>query len=217
MRSKSLIAVSAAILALSALPAFANQSNAARELSKEERASLANGALVQRPLTQRRGSLDLMGGTSYQVIDAAPEVVWRALLDTPRYARMMPQVLEAKVVRSKGAERTVFVRQGAGPVQKAYYLKVNVHEDQKDITFSVDERRPHDLRAAWGFYNVRPYADGSKTLLAYGVMADLGGGIVVALVRDEVHSWMLKVPQTVKRFVEGRGKKLYQSPVLARR
>jgi hypothetical protein len=71
-------------------------------------------------------------------------------------------------------------------------------------------RRPHDLRAAWGFYNVRPYADGKKTLLAYGVMADIGMGPVGALIGDDVHEWLLKVPWTVKRFVEGSGRHIYK-------
>jgi hypothetical protein len=102
------------------------------------------------------------------------------------------------------------MRQGAGPFEKAYYLTVRIYEDRGDITFSVDERRPHDLRAAWGFYTVRPYADGTKTLLAYGVMADLGVGGLGALIRDDMHDWLLKVPWTVKRFVEGSGRYIYK-------
>jgi hypothetical protein len=170
-------------------------------------------------MVERRGSLELRGGTSYQVIDAPLRVVWRALLDTPYYHRMMPRVLEARVVTERvvtgkskddARERTVFMRQGVGPFEKAYYLDVHIHEERGDITFSVDERRPHDLRAAWGFYTVRPYADGSKTLLAYGVMADIGAGPVGMLAGDDVHEWLLKVPWTVKRFVEGSGRYIYK-------
>jgi hypothetical protein len=160
-------------------------------------------------MQERRGSLELLGGTSYQVIDAPRDVVWRALLDTSHYHRMMPQVLEARLVRAAPSQRTVFMRQGAGFVEASYYLRVKTDEKRGDITFSIDENHPHDLRAAWGFYTVRPYGDGSKTLLAYGVMADIGGGMLRAMMRNEVHDWMLKVPWTVKRFVEGSGKKLY--------
>ena len=45
-----------------------------------------------------------------------------------------------------------------------------------DITFELDRRRPHDVDAAWGFWNLRPYRDG-RVLVTYGVMADFGGGI----------------------------------------
>jgi hypothetical protein len=192
------------------LAAIASAGNGNRDFSREERASLAAGGLVSRPMVERRGSLELRGGTSFQVIDAPMRVVWRALLDTSHYHRMMPRVLEARLVRDETRERTVFMRQGVGPFEKAYYLSVRIHEERGDITFSVDEKRPHDLRAAWGFYTVRPYGDGSKTLLAYGVMADIGAGPVGLLAGDEVHEWLLKVPWTVKRFVEGSGRYLYK-------
>jgi hypothetical protein len=200
-----------ALCAASLLAAIAHAGNGGqRELSQEERADLDRGALVRRPIVERRGSLQLMGGTSYQVIDAPLKVVWSALLDTEHYHRMMPRVLEAKVVSGEGNERTVFMRQGAGPFERAYYLTVRTYEDRGDITFSVDERRPHNVRAAWGFYTVRPYADGKKTLLAYGVMADLDVGGIGAFLRDDMHEWLLKVPWTVKRFVEGSGRYIYK-------
>ena len=72
----------------------------------------------------------------------------------------------------------------------------------------MDQDRPHDLRAAWGFYTVRPYGNG--TLLVYGIMADLGGGFISALVQDAVHEWMLKTPWMIKRFVEGSGRWIYK-------
>lgn len=181
-----------------------------RDFSEEERASLAAGDLVRRPLSERRGSLELMGGTSYQVIDAPLRVVWKALLDTQYYHRMMPRVIESRVVSIGEGKRTVFMRQGAGPFERAYYLTVQIHEDRGEISFKVDDRRPHDLRAAWGFYSVHPYDSGQKTLLAYGVMADLNVGAFAAWLRDDVHDWLLKVPWTVKRFVEGSGRYIYK-------
>jgi hypothetical protein len=186
-----------------------------RDFSSEERASLAAGALVRRPLSERRGSLELLGGTSYQVIDAPQRVVWNALLDTQYYHRMMPRVLESRLVSAGQGKRTVFMRQGAGPFERAYFLTVHLHEDRGEISFNVDDQRPHDLRAAWGFYTLRPYDGGRKTLLAYGVMADLNVGAFGAWVRDDVHDWLLKVPWTVKRFVEGSGRYIYKQTWLS--
>lgn len=181
-----------------------------RGFTASEAARLEAGHLVQRRAEREQGSLRLVGGSSWQVIDARPEVVWKALLDTQHYPRMMPQVLEAKLVAQEDRKRTVFMRQGAsGLVEKTYYLDVRIDEGRKDITFSIDEQRPHDLRAAWGFYTVRPYK-GGRTLLAYGVMADIGDGLLVGLVRDEVHEWMLRTPWMIKRFVEGSGRALYE-------
>jgi hypothetical protein len=199
------------VMLLSAASAAVIAGNGAnRDFSTQERESLAAGALVSRPMVEHRGSLELRGGTSFQVIDAPLRVVWQALLDTSHYPRMMPRVIEAKVVQDDARERTVFMRQGAGPFEKAYYLTVRMYQERGDITFSVDERRPHDLRAAWGFYTVRPYADGNKTLLAYGVMADIGLSALGSWMRGDVHEWLLKVPWTVKRFVEGSGRHIYK-------
>lgn len=191
-----------------ALPAAAGMGE--RGFTALERAQLEAGELVQRPAERRQGSLELLGGSSWQVIDAAPETVWQALLDTPHYPRMMPQVLEARLVRDDTTKRTVFMRQGAsGFMEKHYYLDVRIDEARRDITFSIDQQRPHDLRAAYGFYTVRPYK-GRRTLLAYGVMADIGDGLLVGLVRDEVHEWMLKTPWMIKQFVEHTGRHIYK-------
>ena len=180
--------------------------------TRDEWRRLAAGQLVLRPAVQKKGGLRLMGGSSWQVIDAPPQMVWRALLDTAHYGKMMPQVLEARLVRARENVRTVFVRQGAsGLLEASYYLKVQVHEPARDITFAVDDRMPHDmLKAAWGFYAVRPYGGGDKTLLAYGVMADIGGGPLMGLMRDSVHEWMLRTPFLIKKFVEGRGRTIYR-------
>ena len=176
----------------------------------EEWRKLDAGQTVIRPATRTQNGLRLMGGSSWQVIDAAPSSVWRALLDTSRYHKMMPEVLEARLVRGDANERTVFMRQGSrGLMEARYYLKVRVYEDRQDITFAVDEQKPHEqLKAAWGFYTVRPYK-GGRTLLAYGIMADIGEGLLAGVVRNEVHEWMLKTPWLVKRFLEGSGRRLY--------
>jgi hypothetical protein len=180
--------------------------------TKEEWRKLDAGETVIRSATRIQGGLRLMGGSSWQVIDAAPSSVWRALLDTSRYHKMMPEVLEARLVHKDAAQRTVFMRQGASGVLEArYYLKVHVYEDRQDITFSVDDHLPHQLlKAAWGFYTVRPYK-GGKTLLAYGVMADIGEGLLAGVMRTDVHEWMLRTPWMVKRFLEGSGRRLYLS------
>jgi hypothetical protein len=178
------------------------------QLSAAELQRLGEGELVERRLFREQGELRLMGGTSWQVIDAVPEVVWQALLDTPYYDRMLPQVAEARVITDAGRNRTLFVRHGRGLLQTSYYLDVQLDHQRRDMSFRVDTSRPHGIRAAWGFYAVRSYAEG-KTLLVYGVMADIGDGLGTMLLRGSVHEWMMKVPWMVKRFVEGSGRYLY--------
>lgn len=181
------------------------------QLTGEEWTRLNAGELVQRPTTRQRGGVKLMGGSSWQLINASPDVVWRALLDTPHYPRMMPQVLEARLVQAGDDQRTVFMRQGsAGLFEASYYLNVKLDAARRGISFSVDDRRPHDVvEAVWGVYSVRPYGEG-KTLLAYSVMADIRGGLIADMMRSSMHDWMLRTPWMIKRFIEGSGRWIYK-------
>lgn len=183
--------------------------DAADKLTASEQRQLQRGELVERRLTRERDGMRLIGGSSYQVINAAPDVVWRAVLDTQYYPRTLPQVTEARLVQDAGLRRTVFLRHGNGLVQTSYYLDVQLDHARREMNFRVDETRPRGIRAAWGFYAVRAYP-GERTMLAYGVMADLGDGLARALLRRSVHEWMMKVPFMVKRFVEGSGRYIYR-------
>ena len=197
-----------AIVALGLLPAQFVAGDAGDRFSDDELARLERGELLQRRSTIERDGLRLMGGTSWQVIDAAPSSVWRALLDTGHYSKMLPQVTEARVVRESGDDRTLYLQHGNAVAHTSYYLDLHVDRDKHRITFSVDATRPRSIRAGFGVYTVRPYRDG-RSLLVYGVMADIGDGPLRALLRPTVHEWMMKVPWMVKRFVEGSGRDLY--------
>ena len=180
----------------------------APQLSRRELSELASGKLVTRPQSVRRGHRQLMGGTSYQVIDLPPAAVFEALLDTPRYPRLLPQVSKARLVARSGGSRKVYLRQGSGLIQLEYYLDLTIDRDAQEVSFRLDEERPHGLRAAFGLYSVRRYSR-DRTLLVFGIMADIGDGLLRSLVRDSVHEWMLKVPWTIKRFLEGSGRSRY--------
>lgn len=180
-----------------------------RPLTAEEWRSLGRDELVTHPTIERRGSLRLIGGSSWQVIDAKPSAVWQAVLDTSRYHRMLPRVNYAKLLQKSARERTVFVTHTVGMSDVSYFLKVKTYPERWDVTFALDDTRPHDIRAAWGFYSIRPYGNG-KTLLSYGAMIDVGDGLIASLVRTNVQEWALKVPWMIKRFVEGSGRWIYR-------
>lgn len=188
-----------------------------QDLTESERAALEAGELVTRPQEQRRGNVQLLGGMSYQVIDERPEVVWQALMDTSLYPRMLPVVQEARLLSAVDNHRKVEVQQGRGFIHVGYVLDLEIDEGAQEIAFRIDQEQPHDLNAAWGLYSLRPYGS-DRTLLAYAIMADIGHGLLRSLVRDSVHEWMLKVPWTIKRFMEGSYRKLRQAqpPTLGR-
>lgn len=211
MRARAALmpALAGAVLAssLALAPAGAQEQ---RGFTAEERRRLDDGELVVRPVARRRGALRLIGGSSWQVIDLPPEVTWRALCDAGSYDRMLPAAQETRVVAHRPGQRVVRVSHAVGFVSARYHLRMRYDHERRDISFSLDERRPNDLRAAWGFLSVAPFeGDPERSLVSYGVMADLGGGVLGGILRGQIHEWMLRVPRTIRDYLHGAGRDRY--------
>lgn len=149
-----------------------------------------------------------MGGVSWQVLKLPPKAVWKVLNDPARYRRWLPEVKSARVVARGTNQVVVHLQHGGSVVEAGYYLKIRFHPERRDVTFVLDDRWPHSIRAAWGFFTVRQYGR-RRSLLAYGVMADIGSGLFTGLMRSTVHEWMLKVPLLMRRYAEGSARKRY--------
>ncbi len=187
-------------LALAVLPVAAQE----RGFTAEELSRLEHGRLVARPVSRRRGSLRLIGGSSWQVVNQPVDVTWRALCDARSYRRMLPGADHAEVVAHSSGQRVVRVSHAAGFVHASYHLRMTYDQARRDIAFQLDDQRPNDLRAAWGFISVGPFQDDSdKTLVSYGVMADVGGGVLGGILRGQIHEWMLRVPTTIREYLRG--------------
>lgn len=209
MRSGTVVA-----LLLALVPAFvastgSGQLSIREALSSAERAQLSRGQIVLRRTTERRGPLTLIGGTSFQVVDLPPGAVWRALHDDPEHIRqMLPQVQGARLIRQAENLRVIRFDHRAGMVRASYAMRFQYDDSQKAVLFQLDESQPHSIRAGWGFMRVRSWGDG-QTLLSYGAMVDVGDGLISGLVRPTLHEWILKVPWTLKNYVEGSGRERY--------
>jgi hypothetical protein len=176
---------------------------AARPFSQDEERRLRAGELVARPSSEERDGLRLIGGTSWQLVDAPPEQVFRALCDTSRYARMLPAVTGSSLLHEQPGYHRVRLEHKKGPIGISYEVGARFYQERLDVTFAL-ESAPYGLpKAAWGFFSVRPYGT-RQTLLAYGVMTDPGDGLVLSFVRSSVHEWLLRVPRQVKFYVESR-------------
>ncbi len=186
----------------------ASSSAAPRAFTSAERRTLESGGLVVRRRSERRGGQVLVGGTSWQVIALPADALWRALLDTARYPKMLPACTAARTLSSRGDRRTVALEHEVGPIRAHYALSARVDAARRDLTFALDPSRPHSVRAAWGFFTVRPQGD-ARSLLSYGLMADFGDGLFGGLLRPRLHDWSLRAPSIVKAFVEGEGRARY--------
>jgi carbon monoxide dehydrogenase subunit G len=174
-----------------------------REFSSQEEALLRAGKLVVRPEQRNVGKVHLLGGLSWQVIDATPTTVWRALTDARGYAHFLPAVEQALLVESNGPNQSLFIRHRLGFITASYWVRAVHDAAHARLKFRLDREHPSAIRDAWGELRVTSYAN-HKSVVSLAIMADLGEGLFVGLVRANVHEWMLRVPEQLKRYVESR-------------
>jgi hypothetical protein len=55
---------------------------------------------------------------------------------------------------------------------------------------------------------VRPFQNG-RAILTFGILADVGTGLLAGVARPQIHEWMLRVPEIIKGYVEGSGRSRY--------
>ena len=171
--------------------------------SEAERASLAEGDLVSRPSVQTLDGAEWLGGTSFRVIDRPMSEVWTALGDVATYPYMLPATREARLEDEEPGARIVRVLQSSMGVEARYSLRLTTDASAHEIHFELDPRRPHDIEGARGFIEVRPFlGHPDQTLVTWAVRVRLPGAIVT-MFRESVQLWLMRVPSTLKEYLEG--------------
>jgi hypothetical protein len=199
-----------ALLCVIALASSARADDVKRPFSEAEKSKLAAGQLVVRRVAEEKNGLRLIGGSSWQLIKASPEAVFRALLDTQHYNHMLPTVSRAQLISESATLRRVKLEHKKGPLGVSYRMALMIDPARRDISFKLNDPLESGVRAAWGYLTVTAWGD--RSLLSYGVMADPGDGLVVGLVRSVIQDWLLRVPEQTKRFIESTtGRVLYGS------
>lgn len=189
-------------LALLASSALAQERGA--PFTAEERASLVAGELVRRPDTRHEGGSRYIGGTSWQRVDAPRDEVWRLINDASNYPDLIPGVDTADVVEDHGVERIIHLRHTYSFVHASYFARVRAERRTYTLHFDLDRSRPHDIRDGRGFITLDRYGD--DTIVTWGVMADVGSGILTGVFAPVIHDWILRVPWCVRGRVEpGQG------------
>jgi hypothetical protein len=84
----------------------------------------------------------------------------------------------------------------ATPLLQAAYT-MRLHRRGREVRFWIDTTRPHDIEDAWGFLRVEPTADG-RSLVTYGVLVDMGGGLLRDLFEERVRRAALSLPERLR-------------------
>jgi ribosome-associated toxin RatA of RatAB toxin-antitoxin module len=199
----AMVACPAAVLAQPLDLAPADPPSQTDSFTANELRQLHRGELVIRPAALRRGDLDLVGGTSWQAVDAPADVVWHTVLDTADYVRMLPAVTDARLLEQQGHRRVIWLHHSYSMIDASYCLVATLQPERRTASFQIDDSRPHSMRAGWGFLTVRPYGM-HRSMVSYGILADIGHGMASGLLAPTIRDWMLRVPATVKEFIESR-------------
>lgn len=74
--------------------------------------------------------------------------------------------------------------------------------------FWLDRTKPHGIEDAWGYFRLEPLADGPngmpRVLLTYGILVDVGPGLVRDLFEEPLRRLALTVPQLVRKYALAR-------------
>ena len=159
--------------------------------------------MVTRALRFENGQGRYVGGVSYQIVEARPEVVLAALSDVANWPEALPRTKSARLVGSGDGLSRVELVQGSSLVDARYTVVLDRAADGETIRFWLDPTQPHDIRDVWGYFRVHPMP-GGRSLITVGAALDLGDGIARLLFEDKIAGMMLRAPRQIRAFVEPR-------------
>ncbi|MDF2696942.1 MAG: hypothetical protein K0S65_5325 [Labilithrix sp.] len=186
-----------------ALGVSATTSARADSLTADESARLARRETVIREHTIERGDHRWIGGVTYTVMDASAAEVAAVIDNVESLSRVLPRTKRARLVgTARGGDQLVELVQGNALMEAQYTIRVR--RDAREARFWLDPSRPHGIDDAWGFFRYDAFIAPSgeeRVLLTYGVLVDVGPGIVRDLFEERVRAALLSVPQLVRRQV----------------
>lgn len=179
------------------------------ELSPGERARLVRGETVTRPVTIEGDDRRYVGGLTYAVLDASVSELQEIFEDVTSYRHLLPRTKRATLVDRAGQDDLVELRQGNAMIDARYTLRVRHEPWRREVHFWLVPSRPHDVRDAWGYFHVDPVpptegAPGPRSLVTYGVLVDLGPGLVRDLFEERLRTVLLSTPDILRRYIAAR-------------
>ncbi len=178
----------------------------AASLSADENVRLMHGETIARPQTVVRGEEGhYVGGVTYTVVDARAGELASLLEDVDAYLQILPRTKRARIVGTAGDDIFIELSQGNALYETSYTLRVRKDPTRREVRFWLDPSRPHGIADAWGFFRYEPLAQVTpgvpRVLLTYGILVDLGPGLVRDLFEERLRAMMLSVPQRVRAYV----------------
>lgn len=187
--------VAARALAPLAFTAIVCAAPRADALSKIDRQRLASGESVNAPTVHEKDGRRFVGGLSYRIVDADVERVSRIVRDPKRFPELFPRLHSASLLRVDDAGRAwIRFEHALGPVRGGYTAVLACTEKGRHCKFRLDRQFDNALDDGWGFVRLTPLP-GGRTLVTWGVLFDLGGGMIRLLFESKIQRAALDFPR----------------------
>jgi hypothetical protein len=177
---------------------------------EETAARLRRGETVVLDQTLESRGRHYVGGVTYTLIDASATELLGLFEDVSAYKQVLPRTKQARLVGMNDGDLFVELRQGNSMMETSYTIRVHREAARSGpggatvFRFWLDRNRPHGIEDAWGYFRVEPAADGPsgapRVLLTYGILVDIGPGLVRDLFEEPLRALALTVPQRVRQY-----------------
>ena len=180
---------------LVATAAIALTAPASASFSQDQAAELARGATIVEPLDYGQGEHHFVGGVSYLVIDDDVPHLSSIARDVTRFRELLPNVVDAKLLSiAPSGKAKVRVVHKVGPMQGGYTLQIAFSEEGRLGRFFLDKTAQNSIDDAWGFIRLTPLPGGKRTLVTWGVLFDLGPGVLRSMFESRIRRAALSYP-----------------------
>jgi len=177
-------------------------------VTNDQAARLARGETLVFDQTIDRGSRHYVGGTTYTIIEATRPELDALFVDMNAYRQLLPHTKQARLIGVNDNDIFVELRQGNSLLETSYTLRVRREIEGSQAAGSVyrfwlDRSKPHGIEDAWGYFRLEPLADGPngpRVLLTYGILVDVGPGLVRDLFEERLRQLALTVPQHLRQY-----------------
>jgi hypothetical protein len=187
-------AVGCAVVAAAALTLVEGVARA-DDLSAAEVGRLEGGRCVTRTQDLTRGDRRYVGGVTYAIVDGHANDVAALFEDLGAWTRIFPMTRETRAVGADAGDALVEVTHGSAFVHVTYTMRVR--RAGNVVRFWLEPSRPHDIEDVWGFLRTEPLA-GPRQLVTFGILIDMGAGLMRDLFEDRVREIALTVPDRVR-------------------
>jgi carbon monoxide dehydrogenase subunit G len=182
-----------------ALPAKSAAPASDQPLENVERALLASGRVITKPMQFERGSSTYVGGMASGLVAAPPDRVFQAIQEPDALLAMLPRTKKVTLVDSTTSSRRLELLQGNSFVDATYTVKLVPSDKPGELTFQMDRSRHHDIDDVYGYFKVERFDD-KRSLVTVAAAVDVGSGLTNLLFGKRVQEVILSTPYAMRDY-----------------